>query len=73
MFERVLAQHDARIASADLRDEALENIARTLEARRHLYNLAPASLDTTRKTVKQIVPALQALLPSASKSRAAER
>jgi XRE family aerobic/anaerobic benzoate catabolism transcriptional regulator len=71
MFERVLAQHDARIASLDLRDEALENIARTLEARRHLYNLAPASLDTTEKTVKQIVPALLALLPSASKTRSA--
>jgi XRE family aerobic/anaerobic benzoate catabolism transcriptional regulator len=66
MFERVLAEHDARIASADMRDEALENIGRTLEARRHLYELAPASFDTTDKTVREIVPALLALLPTAA-------
>jgi XRE family aerobic/anaerobic benzoate catabolism transcriptional regulator len=64
MFERVLAQHDARIASAELRNEALENIERTLKARRHLYELAPAVLDTTGHTVEEIVPALMALLPA---------
>lgn len=69
MFERVLAQHDARIASANLRDEALENIGRTLEARRPLYELAHASLDTSGKSLEQIVPALQALLPGAGKPR----
>jgi XRE family transcriptional regulator, aerobic/anaerobic benzoate catabolism transcriptional regulator len=63
MFERVLMQHDARIANVQLRDEALENIARTLEARQPLYQLAHASFDTSRKRVAQIVPALLALLP----------
>jgi XRE family aerobic/anaerobic benzoate catabolism transcriptional regulator len=64
MFERVLAEHDARIASAEMRDEALENIGRTLEARRHLYELAPASFDTTDKTAREVVAALLALLPA---------
>jgi XRE family aerobic/anaerobic benzoate catabolism transcriptional regulator len=63
MFERVLAQHDARIASPQLRDEAIENIARTLDARRPLYELAHAGFDTSGKTLGQIVPALLALLP----------
>ena len=63
MFERVLAQHDARIASTQLRDEAIENIARTLEARQPLYELAHASFDTSGKTLEQIVPALVATLP----------
>jgi len=69
MFERVLAQHDARIASANLRDEALENIGRTLEARRPLYELAHASLDTSGKSLEQLVPALQALLPALGKPK----
>jgi len=63
MFERVLAQHDARIANAQLRDEAVENIAKTLEARQPLYELAHASFDTSGKPVGQIVPALTGLLP----------
>jgi XRE family aerobic/anaerobic benzoate catabolism transcriptional regulator len=63
MFERVLLQHDARIASVELRDEALENISRTLEARQPLYKLAHASLDTSGKAVGQVVAALLALLP----------
>ncbi len=63
MFERVLAQHDARIASTQLRDEAIENIGRTLEARRRLYELAHASFDTSGKTLEQIVTALVATLP----------
>lgn len=63
MFERVLAQHDARIASTQLRDEAIENIGRTLDARRHLYELAHASFDTSGKTFDQIVTALVATLP----------
>jgi XRE family aerobic/anaerobic benzoate catabolism transcriptional regulator len=63
MFERVLLQHDARIANAELRDEALENITRTLEARQPLYQLAHASFDTSGKRVAQIVSALLALLP----------
>lgn len=64
MFGRVLAQHDARIASPKLRSEALENIARTLEARRHLYGLAHRSYDTSGKTIDKTVEALVALLPS---------
>jgi len=63
MFERVLAQHDARIASTQRRDEAIENIGRTLEARRHLYELAHSSFDTSGKTLEQIVTALAATLP----------
>lgn len=72
MFERVLAQHDARIANAELHNEAIESIERTLDARRHLYELASASLDTTGKTVEQIVPALLALLPAALTSKSIE-
>lgn len=66
MFDRVLAQHDARIASPELRHEAIENIERTLEARRHLYELAPGAFDTGGKTVDQVVEGLLALLPSRS-------
>jgi XRE family aerobic/anaerobic benzoate catabolism transcriptional regulator len=64
MFERVLAQHDARIANDQMRFEAIDNIKRTLEARQHLYQLAHAAYDTTGKSVEQIVPALVALLPA---------
>ena len=56
MFERVLMQHDARIASVQLRDEALENIARTLEARQPLYQLAHASFDTSGKALRADCP-----------------
>jgi len=63
MFERVLAQHDARIASAHMRFEAINNISRTLDARQHLYELAHASYDTTKKSVEQVTPELFALLP----------
>jgi XRE family aerobic/anaerobic benzoate catabolism transcriptional regulator len=67
MFERVLMQHDARIASTQLRDEAIENIARTLDARQPLYELAHASFDTSGKTLEQIVSALAATLPHGSR------
>lgn len=73
MFERVLDQHDARIASAELRDEALENIERTLQARRHLYELASASLDTTGRTAAELLPSLIALVPGQSRSDTASR
>jgi len=69
MFERVLAQHDARIASPELRNEAIENIERTLEARQHLYELAPASFDTSGKTVEQVVRGLMSLLPPGSRAK----
>jgi XRE family aerobic/anaerobic benzoate catabolism transcriptional regulator len=65
----VLAQHDARIASPELRNEAIENIERTLEARQHLYELAPASFDTSGKTVEQVVRGLMSLLPSGSRAK----
>ncbi len=63
MFERVLAQHDARIASEDMRSEAVNNIARTFEARQHLYELAHSSYDNTDKSIEQTVPDLLSLLP----------
>jgi len=69
MFERVLAQHDARIASPELRTEALENIERTLDARRHLYELAPAAFDTGGKTVEQIAAGLASVVRGGSRAR----
>lgn len=63
MFERVLAQHDARIASVHMRSEAINNITRTLDARRHLYDLAHATYDTTGKSVEQAASELYALIP----------
>lgn len=63
MFERVLAQHDARIASEDMRSEAINNIARTFEARQHLYELAHSSYDNTDRSIEQTVPDLLSLLP----------
>jgi XRE family aerobic/anaerobic benzoate catabolism transcriptional regulator len=68
MFERVLAQHDARIASADMRFEAIDNIKRTLDARRHLYELADATYDTTGKPLDQVGSDLLSLLPEAVRS-----
>jgi XRE family transcriptional regulator, aerobic/anaerobic benzoate catabolism transcriptional regulator len=73
MFERVLGQHDARIASAQLRFEAVDNIKRTLEARRHLYELAHAAFDTTGKAPGQIVGALLSLLPAEQRPAPAAR
>jgi XRE family transcriptional regulator, aerobic/anaerobic benzoate catabolism transcriptional regulator len=55
MFERVLDQHDARIASSHMRREAIDNITSTLEARRHLYELAHASYDTSGQPVERVV------------------
>ena len=73
MFEFVLAQHDARIASTELRKEALENITRTLDARQHLYELAAVSFDTSGKTPEQIASALSALVPTTPQARFATR
>lgn len=52
-FARVMAQHDARIASPQLQKEAMENIHYTLDARADLYALAHATLETSGKTVQQ--------------------
>ena len=65
---RVMAQHDARIASPQLEREAMENIVQTMEARESLYELAHAKLHTTGKTVQQTLKELTALL---AKRRAA--
>ena len=73
MFERVLGQHDARIASAELREEALENIERTLQARQHLYELASASLDTTGRTAGALLPSLIALIPQPARAEPAPK
>ncbi|MES2257120.1 MAG: helix-turn-helix transcriptional regulator [Pseudomonadota bacterium] len=61
-FERVMAQHDARIASPQLRQDAMENILRTLEARESLYSLAHAQVVTSEKSVEQLVKELVTLL-----------
>ncbi len=66
MFERVLAQHDARIASEHMRVEAINNITRTLEARKQFYELAHASYDTTGREVDRIIGDLVELLPDTS-------
>jgi XRE family aerobic/anaerobic benzoate catabolism transcriptional regulator len=61
-FQRVMAQHDARIASPQLQQEAMENILRTLEARQPLYALAHADINTSGKSVEQSARELVALL-----------
>lgn len=61
-FERVMAQHDARIASPQLRQEAMENIFRTLEARESAYQLAHLTVQTSGKTVAETVKEVAALL-----------
>ncbi|WP_151633220.1 helix-turn-helix transcriptional regulator [Noviherbaspirillum aerium] len=60
-FARVMAQHDARIASPQLQKEAMENIHYTLEARAALYELAHARISTSGKTVEQTLKELQRL------------
>lgn len=65
LFSRVMAQHDARIASPQLRREALEHIARMLEARRHLYEVADVTLDTSDKSPGEVLRELMAQLPLA--------
>lgn len=61
-FRRVMAQHDARIATPELQEEALANIASALEARRKLYALAHANVDTTGRTVDALVQELESLV-----------
>ncbi|HEX2732092.1 MAG TPA: helix-turn-helix transcriptional regulator [Polyangiaceae bacterium] len=72
MFERVLGQHDARIASAGMQREAIDNITRTLEARRHLYELAHATYDTSGESIEQVVADLLELRPLAKSERGAK-
>ena len=61
-FERVMAQHDVRIASAQLRQDAMENIASTLEARATLYQLAHLAISTSEKSVEQLAKEILTLL-----------
>lgn len=61
-FERVMKQHDARIASPQLREEAMESIRQTMQARDDLYKLAHARIDSSGKTVAQTVDELVSLL-----------
>ena len=58
-FARVMAQNDARIATAALQREALEHIHRMLDARESLYRLTNATLDTSGLNVDD---ALQQLI-----------
>jgi len=72
MFTRVMAQHDARIARPQLRGEALRNIERTLEARKHLYELADLTFDTSGRSIDQSAKALAtALAPAIGEASAA--
>jgi len=65
-FRRVMAQHDARIATPELQEEAMANIVGALEARRRLYGLAHASVDTTHREVDALVQQLEELVQKQS-------
>lgn len=54
-FRRVMAQHDVRIATPQLQEEAMTNIIDTLTARQRLYALAHAQIDTTDKLIDALV------------------
>jgi len=61
-FERVMAQHDVRIASPQLRQDAMENIVTTLEAREGLYQLAHLTVSTSDKSIEQLTQEVVALV-----------
>jgi XRE family aerobic/anaerobic benzoate catabolism transcriptional regulator len=61
-FERVMAQHDVRIASPQLRQDAMENIVNTLEAREGLYQLAHLAVSTSDKSIEQLTQEIVALV-----------
>lgn len=61
-FRRVMAQHDARIATPQLRDEAMANIVSALAARSALYALAHAAIDTTGLTTQAVLARALALI-----------
>ncbi|HUH87255.1 MAG TPA: shikimate kinase [Pusillimonas sp.] len=65
-FRRVMAQHDARIATPELQEEAMANIVGALEARRKLYGLAQAGIDTTHRGVNELVDELGRLVQQQS-------
>lgn len=59
-FQRVMGQHDQRIAKPPLYREAMENIRRTMESRDHLYRMADLEIDTTEKGVHEVVQSILA-------------
>lgn len=61
-FRRVMAQHDARIATPQLREEAMTNIEDALSARRKLYALAHHNLETTGQSVEVLLDRLVQLV-----------
>ncbi len=67
-FERVMAQHDVRIASQQLRQDAMENIQHTLEAREALYRLAHLEVITSDKNVEQVAQEILAHLASGAQA-----
>lgn len=71
-FRRVMAQHDARIATPELQEEAMANIVGALEARRKLYSLAHASVDTTGHEVEALVEQIDALVKKQSLGQAGQ-
>lgn len=71
-FRRVMAQHDARIATPELHEEAMANIVGALEARRKLYSLAHASVDTTGREVEALVEQIDALVQKQAPGQAGQ-
>ena len=53
-FQRVMAQHDVRIATPQLHNEAMANIVSALNARRRLYALAHVDIDTTGLDIQAV-------------------
>ena len=72
-FRRVMAQHDARIATPQLHEEAMANIVGALNARRKLYALAHASIDTTGRQPGVLVDELAGLVQAHAFGAAAPR
>jgi XRE family aerobic/anaerobic benzoate catabolism transcriptional regulator len=62
-FQRVMGQHDNRIAQPPLYQEAMDNIHRTMESRDHLYRMADFDVDTTHLDAGQVVEKIFARLP----------
>lgn len=67
-FRRVMAQHDARIATPQLRQEAMHNIEAALQARREAYALAHTHLDTNGQTPQALLGRLLESLPGMAAS-----
>jgi len=63
-FRRVMAQHDVRIATPQLQEEAMANIVDALAARKKLYAMAHVHLDTTGKQPAELTRQLLALIGS---------